>query len=573
MSADVIYVTEDLRQLAHLRRHPFSLRTTFTGLTYSGPTEALSPDAHFSCSNPGNPGSREYDLCSLPTPVIQAYAYYPIPTRQPSIKDMCVPNTPPIILPRYDSLLPIDVTDALYRKEAFWALPFAPFESSNDKWTWTYLVQKTIMEFDFSIQIASMSPKAIFKSHMDLSYNAQSVDKVVKGFQSKSNFLIKSLYTLFVKTMVELSISESIIHQQLEWLKSMHQLEGNPNIWTNNDKQEISCSDKVTFYPWKRFPVNSNVEVANKGKIDKTHHNFCKNENQKVPSLHQPWIQFRNIALVIIYKEQLSFDTLPLVETLYRPFFPIMVYCSKRPATPVQTARDHTGWKIISVEYDPVQNLQYQCVSLVVHLGLPVDGFMFLGEDVLFSVHDIPTFSLSRTWLPTPHSKCSSRQKTCNIFHDTTPTLDVKVLAAHKELDYMAHPLARIFRKRRQQFLGHADLYVVGLTDFYYLPYTNAHDVNTLLELYLKQGVPGEVAIPTLLTCLTMDKPPLLIPSISGWKKEAEVNGFNHIPLILNGNATFLHSTQWNLGSERNLAHVHSYCTEVLPFMYNKKKS
>ena len=97
--------------------------------------------------------------------------------------------------------------------------------------------------------------------------------------------------------------------------------------------------------------------------------------------LPPPGARIPSVVLVVLLNSPLL-EVLPMVELLYRPILPTIVYCVPSPHTLPQHL---AAWNLTIVGYEAMGPHNYICIDQVYRLNLKSEGYLFIGDDVLFS--------------------------------------------------------------------------------------------------------------------------------------------------------------------------------------------
>ncbi len=191
--AEHIYLMRGLSQWKHYEanQHLRSVNNNTKVLAFKSQVQ-FSVEEHFGCFgkdpskiHKNKPGQSLYNLCSMPSPSIQAYPEVSLHFNNKETKGrhdsvaMCDPYAPAVALPS-GTYVQFDPHRALYSKQMFWALPF--YNGEKFEFTWSIIVQKLLQLNGNRLVLLSPGWKPMEKK---LIQEAEIVYGIVKDFTCK----------------------------------------------------------------------------------------------------------------------------------------------------------------------------------------------------------------------------------------------------------------------------------------------------------------------------------------------------------------------------------------------------
>jgi hypothetical protein len=276
------------------------------------------------------------------------------------------------------------------------------------------------------------------------------------------------------------------------------------------------------------------------------------------------------------------FNVIPLVELLYRPFFPTIVYCVPQGEIPEELKE----WNLTFVNYTSEGQgyNNYICVDAVFNLNLDTKGYFFVADDLLFRPSVVTDFSLEipsmpmenvigndmgkrfcnmddqnttcSTWPWYSQSKESKQKLEQNINSEEKATKDLYNMCKtwHRNISQMENPL------------------IQGWADIYFIPTSFMKTAADLARLYHRSSVFLEVAVIEIMTCLSQPAQPYDIPGFANWDYGNRDKFWLYIEKVTSGEVAFLHPVKLSHVLNNETLAVNSMCDDILPYLYNKQQ-
>ena len=528
------------RKFDHVDNNLLSLQNIKTVLV--GKSQKFKLDEHFNCKGRNSSNTNRdnanplYNLCSMPAAGIQTFPKVSLHLHNKNITTkqentpVCDPHAPPVALPS-GTYVQFDPHRALYSKQMFWALPF--YIEQKIEPIWSIIVQKFVWLIGNRLVIHSPGLQPTEETIID---QAQVVNDVLNNFSCKNASLVVCMRNLvkvmidsarsmnnafpevldqWTQSLTELNYSFPAFHSQ-QRLQSLAQL--NYDFATFEKIQNKFCKqNKIIFQPvdyTQRKSPTGLIPIMNIDEINNIYKETChgyQNKNHfKQITLSHPWAQFPNILLLVVFNNP-HYDSIPYIELLYRPFFPQMLYCG--PAKPDFNAPILHGLKNLQFSvfhYTPTRpgynqgSLNYECMVNALQMKYPVDGILFLSDDVLLVPAEVAKMQTNAVWY-VPH---------WDTINDDIrdPIISQWGFKVHQR--FIMHLWDRIERDKNSSFILHqcyqnllarnGDRYRVngGFADLYYIPQRIAQEFAFLGSIFLEENVFLEIAVPTIIQCL-----------------------------------------------------------------------
>ena len=496
---------------------------------------------------------------------------------------MCDQFAPPISLPP-GQFAQYDQFRALHVKEAFWSLPFVDRPRFGS--IWSLIVQHFLGLTGSRLMLHIPSSQLVMADTQDHSSSTEATKVILKDSKCNSTSLNLCIFNLVTLLSERRIVDLSVVQVLKQWLQSLAQIGYKfPAVGT---KQTVMCfSDKIIFQPVDHNEEQTEsseeiIPILNSYEINKVHKETCQTYQntsffEKV-TLSQPWAQFSNILLLVVFNNP-YYESIPFVETLYRPFFPHILYCgpglpnlSVPPGYPLNNFQFSFYPYRPTIHGNPNGSFNYECIINAFRMKYPVDGILFLADDVLLAPGKVKGLQYDSIWY-------------VPVWDTINDDIRDPIIAQWRFKKYrkqVAHLLNRMQREETNVPLIHqcfnhlvsrnGDKYRVngGFADIYYIPQRISQKFTFLGSVFLQEWIFLEIAIPTLIQCL---------------------DGLNNVE-ILNGeyrnqqavapwlklmnpkfkSRSYLHRTKWGFLA-RNNPRIKSFqdlfCNKALPWVHD----
>ncbi len=447
---------------------------------------------------------------------------------------------------------------------------------------WSLLVQKIMQLTGDKVLIHSASTRDEGHQYLDI----KSVPLMLGDWQCGSPELVVCV-KLLMKFVVDNHAMDTSIGLMLQdWITALTRV-GYVFPPVGNNTDDHCFSSDVIFKPvdysggYQGLTVSGKAQIPtnNLQQLQKTYTETCssiKMENISNINFTQPWIQFDDILLLVVFNK-VHYESIPYIDTLYRPFFPYILYCG--PGMPnfalpqLQRLRGF-DFTFYSHKLNPPGHLvgafNYECVSRAMRMQYPVDGYFFISDDVIFNLNKTTLLPNNHTWY-VPQNLFVTFNPTANPVawgHSRYLPETTRLLTNMKQQANSDSVVGTCYRKLVARNGG--DFVNGGLADIYYIPKRLARTFASMVDFFHQHNVWIEIAIATIITCIEEEERTERIPGINrGWAKYIPWEFFTRHTFQ---DLFFMHPTKWSslsvqTGDPRNR---HLCCNKVLPWMHDR---
>ncbi len=502
-----------------------------------------------------------YSTCDFPAPAIITYLSV-------SKNSNCDPQRSSIIVP-VGQFVQFNPHAALYSQKAFWALPFVS-EGGIFSQVWPHLIQKILW---------ISGNKLCLKGPLSLNFMNDSVvavaQNMIQNWNCNSKHLDVCSLSLVDLVVKQLQMDREIMLQGQAWVEALSHL-GYAYLTT---VQHVSLQHPV---PHEATSKANMVGSGNNGKeITKIYLETCSPPNYTPAiqiSFAQPWTKFEDILLIVVFNRPM-YHSIPFVETLYRPFFPKIVYCG--PGTPNYQSKP---LKNLQFEfYSFYQNkpghsagsFHYACMVGVASMNHSVAGYLLSSDDIIFSISKLLPLNRNQVWyIPYWDTIIDDvEDPLTNHWGHALYQTQIRSLLSKMAKYEKDSVIGNCYHQLRERNGGS---YRVngGLADIYYIPKRLVPQFAVLGSIFLKSDIFVEIAVPTILQCTESLKNVVElvgeyreINRHEPWKKFTKESFFDR-------SLMYLHRTKWGFLSPHTQTHQtpmyrQLYCSKVLPWLHD----
>ncbi|XP_067669910.1 uncharacterized protein [Haliotis asinina] len=214
-------------------------------------------------------------------------------------------------------------------------------------------------------------------------------------------------------------------------------------------------------------------------------------ETSKIPATNP------NLLLIVVFNTP-YYQNLRFLETMYGTHFPNIVYCginkdlfyaySKPLRKPLSFIELDTseGW------------FGHQCLILAMKLQFRVDGYLYIGDDVLLNPWNIHVSPLNSLWVY--QSRIVKQSEPLHWDRLEDPKVGLKAYqAALRALKLVDRKRYTSFTKMLSKNSGHNDGFFIGASDIVYVPQRYKGDFLYYMEHFSKFNLYLEIIFPTVL--------------------------------------------------------------------------
>lgn len=531
-----------------------------SGLVYDADpnTTVVNPYVHFGQESMwprgypldaiGQTSSYKYSICKTVTPAVQQGLVNGDPdvdaifrlTRKSAVQNLNITfdsRAPHVVLPS-GIFAPYNSQNTFHTYEALWALvlPASVAFRVTDIWR-GYWAQTLLWQIGQNLAFFPPNAVQVRNSHSYMNDFIQE-DQVYKDTGNLVAFLKqwKCELNRFFECATDLAFkmaangfwNQSDALLITAWISDLKRVGySEPDLVTTNNK--TPCIDEqhaVIFSPvsQKSSAINQIYVPANPSG-SRYLQNFCSSDSQwNYNSLDPtPSISHENILMVIVFNSP-HYNVIPILGAMYRQHFPNIAFCGNVANDWDQfyldLRKDTLGsdvlerFTMINVTYTR-GFFAYDCLLRAMEMDYEVDGFLVLGDDLLFNFWHMNNFNSHGVFLQrTPdYHTIDKRAKSSNWTWWVSEVLGKG--AINRALDniddivnndenttYFAKVLYNVTMNRA---LKDENIVTVAVTDLYYVPRHKANEIYYTLVMFRREQVFVEIAIPTALSSCGLD--------------------------------------------------------------------
>ncbi len=565
----------------------FFMEDHMTGLVVK-PGETFDVTHHFihQGENTSDQSHRPlYRLCTLQTPGIQAQGSA---VEAPGPSD---PFAPPVIFPS-GTFVRFELNQALYLKRAFWALFILYGDTHEQSVIWGLITQKLMWMIGDKILIHSIAEG---KHNSTLSALVEKVQIIVTPWKCEEEEF-RTCFLQLVNLLVENNKLDNSVETVLnKWLVAL-EFVGYKFPSLNSAEMETCRTNHVVYNPVSHpqtgttQKAHSKMPVLNVEAIQRTYEETClRQAGIRNPTIQfaEPWIQFREILLLVVFNNP-HYESIPYIETLYRPFFPNMMHCAAGFPDFTHPPLNNFYFSFYSYEskikglFDGV--LSHECHVAAIQIQIPVKGILVIHDDILLAIHTMVHFKLDQAWnLPldklfmadiTTMKECNGtvcdKKLEWNWWTNRQPMLNaVRRFDREQNTSSVVHNCFRNWLQRNEG----PNRMVAGFSDIHYIPSKFFRNFSEILSAYLEEKVWFLQAVPSTIQCTEGFAN---IQALNGklvWD-ESRYSPWETFHMGKFTGYNFLHPTKWSSLakiSERQPQIVDLFCNKVLPWLHDRE--
>ena len=482
-----------------------------------------------------------------------------MPSSVPQMSSLkCDKHAPSVIMTRDTYLMsPLDVSTV--SRGALWVLPLLTVPGNNHQVS--LIIQKMLWMTGSHIKvdiqrndqgrwsICDQTDYEIIRNHL--------------GAFSCTKLTIKNclLELLFFADEHNWLAKDSVTYQ-IEWWEALTDL----GLFNPDRKQAKPVCKNVIYKP---SSLTSAGIHPNKYQSEVFYKNTCSKD-----SLSYPLAIYQNILLLIVYNNPF-YTTIPVIEHLYRPFFPRILYCG-----PTFAGLDHPSLANYDISFITYQRttkehisgaFNTECTTMAMEMGFHNEhGVLTLHDDVLMFPQRLQNFSHSYTWL----SAFWKSHYTGNILNNILEwrlfeDYRQNILTTFREIRELSHT-SSVAKKCYKQ---HVDLQgpwtpAGGYSDIHFIPSSMYEQFHEIAQTYIRNHVPFEVTIPNIIRCLVN---PADVRLLKGRLVEGALvrdkpwETFRH---IINNQTIYMHPVKWSGVFNKTSKLREFLCETVMDYMY-----
>ena len=527
-----------------------------------------------------------YSMCRHRAGAIQTTAACSgLPT--PDSVIACDAHAPSVTLPKA-TFAALQLDGALFTRDAFWALPVEMDAEPDDSLMWSLVVQRLLWLSGNQIVVQRCGTGLIAKTSSRMLSAITSLNK----WQCSISNMTKCILDLIAGNFGLLKDQTASSYSY--WVDALAKT--GYEFPRFSDPFNEACEKVLLHAVDHSVPVVPRhfgkvfSPVTNLNPIMKLYDKTCRHRNITLPNyidvnFAQPWTQFDNILLIVIFNNP-HYEAIPYIETLYRPFFPNMLYCGPNSIdTEHYPGINNLTFSFVSYGATPKGHVagafNYKCTAMALQLGYHVQGYLAVADDLLLLVHTLSDLTTNAVWfIPKKNIRIGeiSRLRECRLgMCDFYPHWDWW-------RDYQTattNALAEIANRRSSSAIlqtcyqrllssnGAANRANGGPSDIYYIPSKLSQDFLELVDIFLRHNVFLEIAVPTIIRCLApaIDVQPLLGEEMLDFK--SRIQPWLYFKTKSLGGKSYFHPLKWGFLAQGSTEYTNLYCSKVLPYLHD----
>ena len=476
----------------------------------------------------------------------------------------------------------------LFPYESFWALPAALSIHNHSEQTqaWSLAIQHLL--WLCGVKVTLMPPvmvKGSFPAPLRLPNNTDRTLQFLDAWSCDENGFYKCLFSLADHMIQHQLMDDTLKREMISWIdliKSAGYSE--PEIRVHS---ELCEKTPVNFYPVPQPLVLSSSHILSQKyavKMRRLIYKSCVNIYPIRSLVENPKIQFRDVLLIIVFNNP-HYSAIPFLETLYRSIFPYILYCGP---TKLDYSNPFLMNDISFITYDePVKNyshgaFNYQCLRIASQLKYSVTGYLVIADDLIFNPWNVYDNLRSRIWYPgyiktaDIRSGLECRNGVCDVstrwrWWSDYRTQVLNVLNDLKMYSKTSSSIEQFYKRLVSHNQGPFNVNG-GYADVYYIPTTFVKQFSILAELFYKNEVFLEIAVPTIISMISEETNVTRIDGFLDWYEQSRHQPWKNFGKIQQ--KAYFHP--WKLGNldpdvEQTTSPVglKHYCNTLLKFMHD----
>ena len=566
-----------------------------TGLVFTSNDIMFDAAAHFGCNRTfrgtHSPSALEYSLCRHRIAAIQTTtACAGVKTSDSSTNGpVCDVHAPPVAL-AYGRFTLIHLDDALFTRDAFWALPMALVTGSNERLTWSLFVQRLLWLSGNQVVVQGCRTGLSDKVSSRLLSTTARLNK----WSCHATTMRQCLLDLIANNSGLLH--ESVVLFYTHWFDALEHVSYTFPRFSDSFNEAceqviLHAVDQSVTRTRRHFGAGLRTPVTNIVAVEKFYKDTCHRDNVTLPkdthiNFAQPWTQFNEVLLVVTFNKP-HYEAIPYLETLYRPFFPNMLYCG--PIS-IDASRypglNNFRFSFISYGQSPKGHVpgafNYKCMETALRLDYAVDGYLSAADDLLLAVHTLSELTTKAVWYRPKNSirigeisklrECKLGM--CDFYPHWKWWKDYQnaTVEALKEIANRTHSSA-IMHAGYQRLLssnGAADRPNGGFADIYYIPSKLSREFLELVDVFLRHRVFLEIAVPTIIRCLVAPTDVVEIRGVAVNDVARRLQPWKYFTTQSLVGKSYWHPLKWGILAGGSVEYSKLYCTKVLPYLHDR---
>ncbi|ESP02997.1 hypothetical protein LOTGIDRAFT_156955 [Lottia gigantea] len=546
-------ITEDINPILQ----KFNFQPESSGMIYTGPSKS-TVDFHFIPRdfNPKSDYKRQYMYSKYPTSLIQTIF------KATSDKGNIDYKAPHITVST-KTLPYFNQVNTLYSYSTFWALiPLDIHPYILSIWTGKLL---ELLD-NYITYYSPLSSTSLSYLHYPLNSDIYTQLSLLQSWQCDDKL---TFFTCLIDWSEYLKERDILSAKQVEFIyKWMAQLaiSGYTEPSRNYNKHKTEHMHEMVFWPSK----GNTQKPKSEKQILTGQCSQMKKCNEKIKKSTKDF----DILLMVIFNRHGFFNQIDHLETIYRPHFSQILYCSSN-MTDFRASFKSLQHKEISFVDAKIHlgHIGQFCIRIAMALGYNVKGYLHLGDDVVLNMWNLESLPLDKFWY-------QEDMKVANINQDQVPSVwkgdwipwnnyysRPYVRKLFPRLYNMAKTNQRVnkFMQQLMKNTGGKNRLVYQASDIAYIPakYVNSNIYFTdLLGMCY-----NEIATPTIMNGLVDKKEIVRLPGKYVWHEERKFKNYNK---FFQRNHIYIHPLKYkSCTPEKEPLCVEFYCNRYISCWFN----
>ena len=498
----------------------------------------------------------------------------------------CDTRMPPVALSK-GTFTPVHLDGALFTSEAFWALPVALVADSEERLLWSLVVQRLVW----------LSGNHVVVRRCTTGLDTTASRRLLPAIDRLDNWLCKAA-TMKQCILDVVTDNRGLLSDQTAllvgyWVESLSKSgyafpQFDIQVYERCETVELHAVDHSVPPLGRNLQAEVYTPVTNLDSITSLYNNTCRRHDTTLPRFKnvdfaQPWTQFNDVLLVITFNNP-HYESIPYVESLYRPFFPNILYCGPSSIENVRSA-DIGNYTLSFISYENIDghaagSYNYKCMLTALKMDYNVRGILVASDDLLLLVNTLARLKKQAMWyVPKEtiytgdlHTLKECRYGNCKYNPGWVPWHKYKRVTMNALAEIANNTKSATMRQCHQRLLGvnGAPMRANGaLSDVFYIPRSLWRKYVDVFELFLRHKVFLEIAVPTTIKCLVdaKDVDPLI--GEAHWFNN-KFNPWVYFKTKESRGRSFFHSIKWGYLA-RNVSEYNTlYCTKIMPYLHDR---
>jgi hypothetical protein len=391
-------------------------------------------------------------------------------------------------------------------------------------------------------------------------------------------------------------LSSQFATMQVTWFKALNAvdyrfptlqeitaLDGNSAVASEVIFHPVNFTDNLPWLEGRKYPFSP---IANRDITSRFYNGLCGSYSNTIPSnIHinfsQSWMQYEDVLLIVVFNSPF-YNNIRYIEAMYRTLFPRILYCGPLPLDRVEFpwTRDYS---LSFVTFDPSDGnhtagaFSYDCMKKAITMNYRgIGGYLVVADDMFLLPHSLRHYDKNSIWFMVDGIRIGeiTKLRECRLgmcdFHPHWHWWADYQHATINALKGLKKQNSDTFYKCHQQLVrlnGGEMRPNARNADIYFVPVRLEQQVSELFGHFLEHRVFVEIAVPTVLNCLSGKGDAQHIPGVLNWEESRDMSWlfFNNKHLL---GKRFLHPTKWSR-IETFTEMKELYCAKLIPFLFD----